>query len=558
VPTAAPLTRLSFRRDVRIFLTALVGFLAVLNVVLLLVLQQFSHLAQQHVLEHWNAVADIGAERLDEAVDAEDVKERAGFLMTRYGIQRVEVVASPAPVLLGDEHDDGDTQTLTRVSRHGPVRFSFDRAELDSIESRFALTASLCIAAAAAGMFLLFLFIPRITKPIEEMLGDAQQLGTRGAGQDEAAYLVETFRETIGKLQAQEGELRRLHESEKVRADELQLVTATLTRSLTSGFIALDAAGQVLEVNASARETLGIPAETDVRTRIEQLLPGSPLAAVLLPAIAERQTISRVEVEHTAGTSTLAIGLTAVPLIGEGERFLGMLALFTDLTPFKRLESRVRTMQTLAELGEISAGIAHEFRNSLATILGYLRLARRSENMADAQKRLDSADAEAVRLNEAVRGLLTFAKPMTLQIGRVDLNVLAAEVVDHLAVQAPAVTFSVEGDAVVIDGDGALLASALENVVRNAVDAVAEQGDRARVAVRIAADPASITVTDNGIGFDEAAAQRYLLPFVSDKPNGFGLGLSLARKITVLHGGELTLTGHPGAGAEVVMVLGRG
>jgi two-component system sensor histidine kinase AtoS len=87
---------------------------------------------------------------------------------------------------------------------------------------------------------------------------------------------------------------------------------------------------------------------------------------------------------------------------------------------------------------------------------------------------------------------------------------------------------------------------------------VAEQGDRARVAIRIAADPVSITVTDNGIGFDEAAAQRYLLPFVSDKPNGFGLGLSLARKITVLHGGELTLTGQPGAGAEVVMMLGRG
>ncbi|MEA2489790.1 MAG: hypothetical protein QOH21_1582, partial [Acidobacteriota bacterium] len=174
MPTAAPLTKLSFRRDVRIFLIALVGFLVVLNVVLLLVLQQFSHLAQQHVLEHWNAVADIGAERLDAASDASELRERCEFLMTRYGVQAIEVagVAGAAPLLAGTAAPDA--QRLTRVSRFGVVRFVFDSAELESIETRFAGTASLCIAAAAAGMFLLFLFIPRITKPIEEMLGDAR------------------------------------------------------------------------------------------------------------------------------------------------------------------------------------------------------------------------------------------------------------------------------------------------------------------------------------------------------------------------------------------------
>lgn len=554
MPTAAPLTKLSFRRDVRIFLTALVGFLAVLNVVLLLVLQQFSQLAQRHVLEHWNAVADIGVERLDGAADASELRERAQFLMTRYGVQSVEVIA-PAPLRVGREAPNA--RRVTRVSRHGVVKFAFDTAELQSIESRFAGTASLCIAAAASGMFLLFLFIPRITRPIEEMLGEAKQLGTREAGQDETAYLVETFRDTIGKLQAQETELRQLHESEKLRADELQLVTATLTRSLASGLIALDPSGRVLEINSAARETLGIPAEADVRIGIAELFPGSDLVGVLVPAIAGQQTLTRVEVEHTAGPGTLIIGLTAVPLIGEGSRFLGMLALFTDLTPFKRLESRVRAMQTLAELGEIAAGIAHEFRNSLSTILGYLRLAERSELLADAQKRLKSAEDEAVRLNEAVRGLLTFAKPMQLEIARVDLGALAAELVEHLAVQAPAVTFHVEGDAV-IEGDRALLASALENVLRNAIDAVAERGDRARIDVRLASSPPSVTITDNGIGFEEDAASRYLLPFVSDKPNGFGLGLSLARKIVILHGGDLALTGQPGAGAVVTMQFGRG
>jgi signal transduction histidine kinase len=554
VRAVAPLTKLSFRRDVRIFLTALVGFLAILNVVLLLVLQQFSQLAQRHVLEHWNAVADIGVERLDGAQDVSELHERSEFLITRYGVQGIEVAAS-TPVVTGSA--DPYARKLTRVSRFGVVKFAFDTAELELIETRFSRTASLCIAAAASGMVLLFLFIPRITRPIEEMLGDARQLGTREAGQGETAYLVETFRDTIGKLQAQEAELRQLHESEKLRADELQLVTATLTRSLASGFIALDPTGQVLEMNSAAREALGVAPEADVHVPVAELLPGSSLVSVLLPAIEAEQTITRVEVEHVAAGVTLTIGLTAVPLIGERSRFLGMLALFTDLTPFKRLESRVRAMQTLAELGEIAAGIAHEFRNSLATILGYLRLAQRSEVLADAQKRLASAEEEAVRLNEAVRGLLTFAKPMKLDLGRVELRPLVAELVEHLALQAPAAQFAIEGDAVV-QGDRALLASALENMLRNAVDAVAERGAEGRIAVRLNGDPASVTVTDNGIGLEASDAQRYLLPFVSDKPNGFGLGLSLARKIAILHGGDLSLTGRPGAGAAVTMMFGRG
>jgi signal transduction histidine kinase len=546
-PTPARgLTKIGFRRDVRSFLVVLVGFLLMLIVALLFVLEQFSEVAQGAVLRRWNVAADAAAESIGGAATPADVRIRALLALTRYEIASIEVTGSGGQRLQLGAAEGGTT--MLRRTQAGLVRMTFDESELDGIQRRFVATASVSVAAAMTGMFLLVMYLPRITRPIEEMLDQARELSDRDDQTDETTYLIATFRDSIQRLKVQEAELKRLHEAEKTRADELELVSATLTRSLTSGFIALDPNARVLQLNASAREILDIPPERDAQVDIGELVGNTPLASVLRDAIGRSETVSRIEVEH-GGT---AIGLTAVPLLGENERLLGMLALFTDLTPIRQLEARVRAMQTLAELGEIAAGIAHEFRNSLSTILGYLKLVLRNELPAEATSRLKAAESEATQLTAAVERLLTFARPMTLQLERVDLRELTEEVVERLRGTAAGVRITIGGEAV-LDGDRALLARAVDNVVRNAVDAVSERGAAARIAIEIADRPPAITVTDNGVGFDEADASRLLLPFVSNKPGGFGLGLSLARKVAVLHGGDITLNGTPERGAVVTM-----
>ena len=90
----------------------------------------------------------------------------------------------------------------------------------------------------------------------------------------------------------------------------------------------------------------------------------------------------------------------------------------------------------------------------------------------------------------------------------------------------------------------------LENVLRNAVDAVRQKGERGSVRVELRDTPLpTVTITDNGVGFDPAETQKLFLPFHSNKPNGFGMGLPLAKKIVLLHGGTLRLQGEPGKGA---------
>src|SRR5262249_30864714 len=178
----------------------------------------------------------------------------------------------------------------------------------------------------------------------------------------------------------------------------------------------------------------------------------------------------------------------------------------------------------------------------------YMKLARRGGVDAVAEGRLQSAEKEAALLLAAIERLLAFARPVQLNAEAVDLRALIDEQTRQLADHAPDVELRVDGPRVVVNGDRVLLARAFENLLRNAVDAVRQKGGGS-VNVTLADAPPAVIIADNGIGFDPADTARLFLPFQSNKPNGFGMGLPLAKKIVLLHGGTLRLQGKPGEGA---------
>jgi signal transduction histidine kinase len=137
---------------------------------------------------------------------------------------------------------------------------------------------------------------------------------------------------------------------------------------------------------------------------------------------------------------------------------------------------------------------------------------------------------------------------MHLAKSEVDLFDLVCAVAEKINKPA-SVDVACTGTHVVIEADAALLSRAFENLIRNAVDSVVEKG-AGHVHVRVDALPRPlVTVEDDGVGVDPADVPRLLLPFQSQKAAGYGLGLPLSRKIALLHGATLVLTGTPGAGA---------
>lgn len=540
----------------RLFLGALVGFLGILIVLLLLFLWSFLGHTFDAIADTRETVAHAAATDVSSGFDAEVAALQLAALRTRYGVAGAAVVTPD-----GRRHVSGATPenagvaTIERKTPAGTLVLVFDDTRVRALRRTLLLTSGVSLGAVAAVALLLALYLPRITRPIEQLLDSAAEIRERAPGVDEHQYLIETFRASIDTLKAQKQELQSLHDAQKVRADDLERVTAALTRSLTSGFVAVDPEGNVVDLNSAARDILHLGDAAVSGRHVAEAFGENGFTGAVVEAVRNRAAMTRTEVTIEHGPARRLIGLTTVPLIDPEQRFIGLLALFTDLTPFRELEARVRELQTLADLGEISAGIAHEFRNSLSTMLGYLKLARRAASAEDMARSIEKSEREAALLAEAVDRLLAFARPMRIERRAIDLLELVREVCERIAGED--VPLTCDGVTAHVEGDRSLLVRALDNLVRNALDSVREKGSGAVRVIVADGELPSVRVEDDGVGVDAADVPRLMLPFQSQKPSGYGLGLPLARKIVLLHGGTIRLEGRKGEGAVATIALPR-
>lgn len=552
--TARGLTKLSFRRDVRLFLIVLVSFYAVIIFFLLFLLLDDVDSAEDTFHTQQAEAADAATLEIRDALQSgEPLDAQLVAIRARHGFEAVEVrTPGAAPRINGRTAPTFDY--LERTIGTTKIRYSFDAAAIDAMRRRFYRTAVVCTLAAVGGVVLLMLYLPHILRPIEALLDEARALEKHDESENETSYLIETFRKSIATLKSQEVELRRLHELERTRADDLETITSTLTRSLTSGLIAFGPDDRLLDVNNAGREILDIDASRDVAgTTLAEIAGDTEFTRVLGDALATRNPLSRREVVADASK---VIGVTTVPLTNAASSFMGTLALFTELTQMRRLESRVRELQTLADLGVMSAGIAHEFRNSLSTILGLLKLARRNALAPEVDAKLRASEEEAHQLAAAVAGFLQFARPMPLQLDDVDLRELIEPLVQRFR-ESENLAIAFDAESATVRADAAMLSRAFENILRNAVEATAANDGGREIAVRIRNDEEPlIEIADNGPGMNAEEAAHAFLPFHSTKPSGTGLGLPLARKIILLHGGTIALLGQPDGGTLVRVELG--
>lgn len=506
--------------------------------------------SQRAERERETAISDVCAATIATAAASGHGAELGTLdtLRQRYRIEAIEVQARGVTVRSGNPPVPGaPLHTDTRIIGAEVVHIQFAEVALQHISHTLRLAMIAGIVAGIAAILLLPIYV---NDAIRGRTPD--ETGSTQESEGRTSYLLHTFGSSIETLKQRENELKRLHLQEKERADELARLTGTLVRSLTSGFIALDEAGRIVDLNQIACDVLRLPGSAAVTGRtVDAALGTSSFAKTLAFAHERRVAVQRREVT-SGGAEPTHIGVSTVPLLDEQGRYLGMLALFADLTDVHKLEQRVRDMQALADLGEMSGGIAHEFRNSLAAILGYLRLARRGATDESSNERLRKAEQEALALSAAVERLLALGRPLTARNETVELSALARDVVSRVAPLAPTLTFEFSGEAVSILGDAALLSRALDNIVRNAVESIQARGGEGRIRITTTAHPRSrITIEDDGAGIDPAV--RLFVPFQSGKPSGFGLGLTLTKRIILLHHGTIQLfpSASGGAVAEI-------
>lgn len=209
-----------------------------------------------------------------------------------------------------------------------------------------------------------------------------------------------------------------------------------------------------------------------------------------------------------------------------------------------RLERELSSRRELAALGEMSAGIAHEFRNATATILGYARLASTTEDPASRARHLAAIHAEAEHVARVTGDFLFFARPERLELLPVELGGLVEEITAEQKTITPSVDLSTAGAFATASVDAALFRRALVNLLRNACEAASAEGREGRVVVRgegVFEGAAVVAVEDDGAGVSDDAVPNLFVPFFSTKESGTGLGLALVAKIVALHGGGISV-----------------
>ncbi|HEV2063065.1 MAG TPA: ATP-binding protein [Thermoanaerobaculia bacterium] len=424
----------------------------------------------------------------------------------------------------------------------------------------YARTLSVIIPVAGAALVVLAWFYLRsLLQPYDRLLAAAG--AAPGAAPlknaDERDFVIARFEATIAALSEKERELERLARAEKGRADDLETSARTLSRNLPTGLLSVDPGGTVVELNESGREILMAPASPR-GLRVEALLADAPDFRDVIEVVrGERTPVGRREVHWRRGDLEKVLGVTVTPAAGADDRFLGVMALFTDLTEVRRLEARVALARHLADLGEVSAGAAHEFRNSAAAIDGFADLALRQPERAS--EHLQSIRMEAQQISRITSDFLLFARPGGFAPEPVNLGEAAEAATRETESAFPGVAVSRSGEFPELPGSPVLLRRALANLLRNAVEATPPERRAGLDAVvlegRVDAGDVAVSVGDRGPGIAPGQREKIFLPFYSTKEGGAGLGLAIVARIAELHGGTVEVDDRPGGGALFTLRL---
>ncbi|MCK5126496.1 MAG: PAS domain-containing protein [candidate division Zixibacteria bacterium] len=443
-------------------------------------------------------------------------------------------------------------RTGIQITRVIPGQYLCITAKAYSQVLAFFLNASKIVLYMAIGIVILIIpltiGLPRIIlKPFKKMKETAENAGQEinaDAG-DEVAQIIESYEGNIRALRRKEEELTRLYSESTSKARQLEKLNKYIMQSIPSGVIHIDLDGKVIEYNRAAGEILGYDSDLVMGKHYLTAFPEDDEIIRLIDAgLIRGETISHREVEFTKDNQQQYLGVVSARIYDDSGSDIGVALLFTNDTEVKQLQSEIETNRRLATLGEMTGGLAHQLRNSLAAISGFSQLLVKK---ADSDSFLGdialSIYDETKTSGEMVRRFLNFAKPLSLTQETLDLNELVRECIAKVSGIANGNSIEIMGPEecpeIIITGDSLLLKEAIGNIIDNAFQAIESNG-RIEIAVSEYESRAHIIICDNGTGIDESIKNDIFTPFVSSRPSGTGLGLALTHKIITLHGGNIS------------------
>ncbi|GIO86309.1 hypothetical protein J25TS5_32410 [Paenibacillus faecis] len=332
---------------------------------------------------------------------------------------------------------------------------------------------------------------------------------------------------------------------------------------LDSGIMLFDSDGVLTFVNVQMARLLEIPRHSLIGCNLLQLLRHPHLSRFKKKKILRlyRETIFYRKKNHELVDEYGRYWLTTVTY---GDQMDGdFLLSVKDVSDFKLIEQTAYQNDKLAMLGKISAAIAHEIRNPLTAIRGFIQLLRPHLVQLGRDEYARIILTEIDRANDIIYEFLNSSKPTAPQKTVMSITSLLKEVVlltESEALMKGCEIHLKEADTVMnVSIDVKQIKQVLLNMIKNAMDAIEEvEGDHAGV-IDIHVKPdgryVNVTIRDNGNGMDKALLARLFDPFFTTKEKGTGLGLSVSYRIIKNHRGHIHVDSVKGAGTVFVIAL---
>jgi len=338
-----------------------------------------------------------------------------------------------------------------------------------------------------------------------------------------------------------QGYAQKLAEQRREHAD-LEHFNLLILQNITSGLILVDNEGQILLANKIAEQICAIRASKVTGMPITTALRGFTWP---LPQI----QVERGELNFTnAAGKQLVLGYSATP-IQQGES-VNILLMFQDLTQIKRLEQNLKREEHLASIGSLSAGLAHEIRNPLASLGGSVQLLQEKNFPATEQRLFNIIVREAGRLNHLVDDFLNFANPRNPVKKTVDINSILKDVL-HLAQGsrqfADIQIHSSCNDVWHENVDEEQIKQVVWNLLGNAASFCPAGG---KIHCASCNQSRSFWVDDSGPGVDPELGDSIFEPFTTSRADGTGLGLAIAHAFVRANGASIEYAAAPGGGAR--------
>lgn len=449
------------------------------------------------------------------------------------------------------------TKTLQYV-----IGYEVDGHQLWLIDRTLMVISSVQIITYGAIVWSLIIFIVILISPFNKLVNLAASVRPQKNNRNYTIdQVLTTFRGVVDDLHQKEEKLKRLHESAEERADRAEIYTRDILRSMTSGVLTFDLSGQLLVHNDAALNILGIELLPMARPNWSEFFdqPGE-LNELISQAFATRTVFQRREIiwpDKDSPDQPRWLAMSSSLLKSADGQIEGITFVFDEVTETKILQRRLEQERHLAALGEMSAGIAHEFRNSLGVILGLAQLLQKQSEHAQTVNGVAKGIMNEVQISQdMIKSFLEFARPPKIQLTTIDVNGFLDDIL--MANQTTAVHFAKSFDPHLpkIKGDEIMLKSVFQNIIQNAIQAMTTDGiltcqtlwPNGSVYVQIA-------IADNGAGIKPADLAKVTTPFFTTRKDGTGLGLAIAQRNINAHGGDMSIASEPGQGTTVTIKL---